>query len=380
MNDTARPLEETTVVLGITGSIAAVETVRLAHELRRRGAAVQGVMSSAAAGILSPEAVTYATGRPTITCCTGLVEHVAYCGIDGEADVLLIAPCTANTLCKIAHGIDDTPVTTFATTAIGRGMPVLVVPAMHHSMFQHPGVQECLETLRRWGITVIAPRIEEQKAKIASIEEIVLHVERAASGMPLAGKRVLITSGPCREPVDDVRVLTTRSTGMMGRELALQAFRLGAEVTVVHADRFPLVTNVHVQTAAEMRDAVMRLLDEEGFDYYCSAAAISDFAPARREGKIPSGEEVALTLEPLPKLIDAVMRRKDVRIVAFKLGWDGEAKAQAMLDAGAALVVVNTPAVMGAEGGAFTFLSATGRKEVKGTKEEVAAALWSELQ
>ena len=380
MTDQARPLEGTTVVLGITGSIAAVETVRLAHTLRRRGAAVQGVMSTAAAGILNPEAVTYATGRPAITCCTGMVEHVAYCGIDGEADVLLIAPCTANTLCKIAGGIDDTPVTTFATTAIGRGMPVLIVPAMHHSMFRHPGVQECLEKLRRWGITVIDPRIEEQKAKIADIEEIVLHVERAASGMPLAGRRVLITSGPCREPVDDVRVLTTRSTGMMGRELALQAFRLGAEVTVVHADRFPLVANVYVQTAAEMRDAVMGLLEEEAFDYYISAAAISDFAPERAKGKIASGQEVGLRLVPLPKLIETVAKREDIRTVAFKLGWDEETKARAMLDAGVEMVVVNTPKVMGSERGAFVLLSAAGRRELQGTKEEVAAALWSELQ
>jgi phosphopantothenoylcysteine decarboxylase/phosphopantothenate--cysteine ligase len=380
MTGQVRPLEGTTVVLGITGSIAAVEIVKLAHALRRRGATVQGVMSGAAEGILHPDAVTYATGRPVITRCTGMVEHVTYCGIDGEADVLLIAPCTANTLCKIARGIDDTAVTTFATTAIGRGMHVIVVPAMHHSMFRHPGVRECLDSLRRWGITVIDPRIEEQKAKIADIEEIVLHVERAASGMPLAGKKVLITSGPCREPVDDVRVLTTRSTGMMGRELALQAFRLGAEVTVVHADHFPCVRNVSVLTAPEMREAVTDLLDEEPFDYYISAAAISDFAPERMKGKIPSGQEISLKLAPLPKLIDTAANREGLRTVAFKLGWDEEAKAQSMLDAGVEMVVVNTPEVMGSEKGAFTFLSASGRTELQGTKEEVAAALWSELQ
>lgn len=368
------------MVLGITGSIAAVETVKLAHALRRRGAAVQGVMSTAAAGILHPDAVAYATGRPAITRCTGMVEHVALCGIDGEGDVLLIAPCTANTLCKMAHGIDDTPVTTFATTALGRGMPVIVVPAMHHSMFRHPGVASCIETLRRWGVTVIDPRIEEQKAKIAAIEEIVLHVERAASGMPLASRRVLVTSGACREPVDDVRVLTTRSTGMMGRELALQAFRLGAEVTVVHAGSIPCVRNVAARTAAEMREAVMGLLDAEHFDFYLSAAAISDFAPERSEGKIPSGQAVTLRLAPLPKIIDVVAGREGLRTVAFKLGWDEEARAQSMLDAGAALVVVNTPDAMGADAGAFALLSASGRRDVTGTKEEVAAAVWSELQ
>lgn len=379
MTGKAGPLEGKTVVLGITGSIAAVETVKLAHALRRRGATVQGVMSRAAEGILHPDAVTYATGRPVITRCTGMVEHVTFCGIEGNADILLIAPCTANTLCKIAHGIDDTAVTTFATTAIGRGMPVLIVPAMHHSMFQHPGVRECLDTLRRWGVSIIDPRIEEQKAKIAEIDEIVLHAERAASGMPLAGKRVLVTSGACREPVDDVRILTTRSTGMMGREIALQAFRLGAEVTVVHTDHFPLVRNVHVETAAEMREAVLGLLDGEAFDFYISAAAISDFAPERMEGKIPSGNGIRIGLAPLPKLIDRVAERTGLRTVAFKLGWDEEAKARAMLDAGVEMVVVNTPAVMGSEEGAFTLLSASRRTELQGTKQEVAAALWSEL-
>jgi phosphopantothenoylcysteine decarboxylase/phosphopantothenate--cysteine ligase len=379
MTGKAGPLEGKTVVLGITGSIAAVETVKLAHALRRRGATVQGVMSRAAEGILHPDAVTYATGRPVITRCTGMVEHVTFCGIEGNADILLIAPCTANTLCKIAHGIDDTAVTTFATTAIGRGMPVLIVPAMHHSMFQHPGVRECLDTLRRWGVSIIDPRIEEQKAKIAEIDEIVLHAERAASGMPLAGKRVLVTSGACREPVDDVRILTTRSTGMMGQEIALQAFRLGAEVTVVHTDHFPLVRNVHVETAAEMREAVLGLLDGEAFDFYISAAAISDFAPERMEGKIPSGNGIRIGLAPLPKLIDRVAERTGLRTVAFKLGWDEEAKARAMLDAGVEMVVVNTPAVMGSKEGAFTLLSASRRTELQGTKQEVAAALWSEL-
>ena len=136
------------IVLGITGSIAAVDGVRLCHALRRCGADVQGVMTEAACGILHPDAITYATGHETITRCGGMVEHVTYCGDGGSADLLLIAPATANTICKIAHGIDDTPVTTFATTAIGRGMPVVLVPAMHESMYRHPGVRACLETLR----------------------------------------------------------------------------------------------------------------------------------------------------------------------------------------------------------------------------------------
>ena len=296
------------IVLGVTGSIAATEVVRLCHELRREGAVVQGVMSQAACGIISPDALTYATGRETITRCTGMVEHVEYCGEGGKADLYLIAPCTANTIGKIACGIDDTPVTTFATTAIGRGIPVVIAPAMHESMYRHPAVKDNLEMLTRWGLDVIPPRIEEGRAKIAGTDVIVLHAKRALAAKPLAGKHVLISSGACREPVDDVRVLTTRSTGMMGRALALEAFRLGAEVTVVHRDHFPCVKNITISTADEMRAAVLNECAKGTVDYYVSAAAISDFAPEPYDGKIQSGKPVTLHLTPLPKLLREVCR------------------------------------------------------------------------
>ncbi|HZD42766.1 MAG TPA: bifunctional phosphopantothenoylcysteine decarboxylase/phosphopantothenate--cysteine ligase CoaBC [Methanomicrobiales archaeon] len=370
-----------TIVLGITGSIAAVEVVRLAHALRRKGAEVQGVMSPAAEGILHPDAVTYATGRPVITRCSGRVEHVEFCGEGGRGDLLLIAPCTANTLGKIAAAIDDTAVTTFATTAIGRGMPIVIAPAMHESMYRHPGVRENLERLSAWGIEIVPPRIEEGRAKIADIDEIVLHVERAILGRPLAGERVLITSGPCSEPLDDVRILTTRSSGQMGRALALEAYRLGAEVTVVHRDTFPVVKNVHVERASEMSEAVLRAVHNGDADIYISAAAISDFAPERNEGKIPSGESLTITLDPLPKLLDAVLASTPrPRIVAFKLGWDEEEKARAMLEKGVELVVVNAPTVMGAKKGEFVLLSKDRRIALCGTKEEVASAVWAALR
>ena len=368
-----------TVVLAVTGSIAAVETVKLAHALRRRGAEVQAVMTAAAAGIVHPDALTYATGRLAITRITGLVEHVLYCGEGGAADLLLVAPCTANTIGKMASGIDDTPVTTFVTTALGRGMPVVVAPAMHESMYRHPAVAENLRRLRSWGIDVVDPKVEEGKAKVADIDTVVLHAARAVSGRPLSGKRVLITSGACAEPLDDVRVLTTRSTGQMGRALALEAFRLGADVTVVHAGSFPCVRNVHATTAVEMHQAVLRVCRDDGVDIYVSAAAVSDFAPERREGKIPSGSPLTVRLNPLPKIIDEVMAAFHPVTVAFKLGWHEEERARAMLEAGAKMVVVNTPVVMGAAEGSFRIMTAGGVTEVTGSKEEVAAAVWSGL-
>jgi len=372
-------LKEKQIVLGVTGSIAAVETVRLTHALRRRGVRVTAVMSGAATRIIHPDALTYATGNETVVAITGRVEHVIHCGDDGTADLLLIAPCTANTLCKIAAGIDDTPVTTFATTALGRGMPVIVVPAMHHSMFRHPGVRDCLARLETWGVGVVSPRIEEGKAKIAGIDEIVLYCERALLGRSLAGKRILISSGPCREPVDDIRVLTTRSTGQMGQELALQAFRLGAEVTIVHSGRIPCVHNVLVTSASDMREAVLRICREEPPDLYISAAAISDFAPEPCAGKLRSGAPVTLTLNPLPKLLDEVITGCGIPAVAFKVGSDEEDAARDLLRMGARMVVVNGPENMGSLQGAAVILGNDTRVEIEGSKEELAAEIWEHI-
>ncbi|MDD1693911.1 MAG: bifunctional phosphopantothenoylcysteine decarboxylase/phosphopantothenate--cysteine ligase CoaBC [Methanoregula sp.] len=369
------------VVVAVTGSIAAVEVVKLIHALRRRGAEVQVVMSDAATGIVTPDALTYACGRPAITRISGMVEHVTYCGDGGSADLLLIAPCTANTISKIACGIDDTPVTTFATTALGSGMPVLIVPAMHHSMFRHPALTENIAKLERWGVGVLAPRIEEGKAKIADIGEIVLWSERAGLGKPLAGKRVLITSGPCREPVDDVRVLTTRSSGQMGRELALQAFRLGADVTVVHRDTFPCVKNIPADTADEMRTAVLSNLAEYGgADIYISAAAISDFTPHTKDGKIPSGKPASIDLLPLPKLLDEVVKQYAPFTVAFKIGRKPEQQAKSMIRSGVGMVLMNYPETMGSPQGAYELLRKGGSARIAGTKEEIAVTIWDEIR
>ncbi|MDP3395918.1 MAG: bifunctional phosphopantothenoylcysteine decarboxylase/phosphopantothenate--cysteine ligase CoaBC [Methanoregula sp.] len=368
------------IVVAVTGSIAAVEIVKLIHALRRRGAIVQPVMSAAATGILHPDALTYASGRETVQRLSGMVEHVQYCGDEGCADLLLIAPCTANTLGKIATGIDDTTVTTFATTAIGSRKPVIIVPAMHHSMYRHPAVVENIARMKLWGVEFAGPKIEEGKAKIAGTEEIVLCCERAVLDKPLKGKRVLITSGACREPVDDIRVLTTRSSGLMGRSLALQAYRLGADVTVVHRDTFPCVDNVYVETADQMRTAVHECFVKKGADVYISAAAISDFAPRKIDGKIPSGKKVHIDLDPLPKLLDEVIKKYSPMTVAFKLGRDQEKIADAMISGGGIeMVLTNAPETMGSECGEYVIVTRREKSSVSGTKEEIAVAVWEKL-
>ncbi|WP_424358092.1 bifunctional phosphopantothenoylcysteine decarboxylase/phosphopantothenate--cysteine ligase CoaBC [Methanocella sp. MCL-LM] len=309
------------IVLAVTGSIAAVETIKLARELIRRGAVVQGVMSEAAQTIIHPWALQYATGRAVITEITGDVEHVAYCGERKEAyDLLLIAPCTANTIGKIASGIDDTPVTTFATTAIGSKIPVLIVPAMHGSMYDHLLVQQNIRKLEDIGLKFLMPKREEHIAKIPDNAEVVLNVERMLSRSPLRGKKVLITSGPNFEEIDPIRVLTSRSTGRMGIELALEAYRQGAEVTVVHKDRVGIqgISDVFAESAGDMMEAVLAEL-RKGYDLYISAAAISDFTVEKALDKISSAGSLTITLQPTPKIIDRV--RHDypgLFIVAFK--------------------------------------------------------------
>jgi phosphopantothenoylcysteine decarboxylase/phosphopantothenate--cysteine ligase len=371
-----RTLAGKQIVVAVTGSIAAVEVVKLIHSLRRCGAVVQPVISHAASGIIQPDALTYASGRQTITQLSGQVEHITYCGEDGSADLLLIAPCTANTLSKIACGIDDTPVTTFATTALGSRKPVIIVPAMHHSMYRHPAVTENIAKLKTWGVEIVDPRFEEGKAKIAGGEEIVLRCERAILGTVLSGKKVIITSGPCREPVDDIRILTTRSSGQMGKALALQAYRLGADVTVIHRDTFPCVNNVFVETADEMRCAIHHCFSESGADIYISAAAISDFAPKRVKGKIPSGKKVSLLLEPLPKVINEVMQNYHPLIIAFKLGRTQKKMAEAMIAQGIEMVLMNEPESMGSDSGEYMLLTRNAERPLKGTKEEIASSIW----
>jgi phosphopantothenoylcysteine decarboxylase/phosphopantothenate--cysteine ligase len=314
-------LKGKTIVLAATGSIAAVRTVELAREFIRRGADVYAVMSEAAGWIINPMALHYATGNEVITAITGKVEHVEFFGNLGRADLLLIAPATANTLGKIAAGIDDTPVTTFATTAIGAGKPVMIVSAMHEDMYNHPAVIENIEKMKGWGINFIGPRIEEGIAKIAENDEIVLEVERAIGKRTLCGKKILITSGSTAEPIDPIRILTNRASGKTGNELALEAYRRGAEVTIVHRNKLDVsgINEIYAETAEQMTDAVLGEL-ANGYDVLISSAAIADYTLDASEQKIKSGEDgLELSFRTTRKLIkEARQAYPHVKIVGFK--------------------------------------------------------------
>jgi phosphopantothenoylcysteine decarboxylase / phosphopantothenate---cysteine ligase len=309
-----------TIVLGVTGSIGAVRVVELARELIRNGAEVHAVMTDAARHILHPDALYYATGNPVITEIGGRVEHVEFCGLKGRADLFLIAPATANTIGKIACGIDDTAVTSFATTALGSGKPIMVVPAMHESMYMHPAVVENLMKLKSWDISIVGPRLEEGIAKIAANEEIVLEVERALGGKSLDKIKIIITSGSTAETIDPIRILTNRASGKTGRELALEAYRRGADITLVHRDRIGIsgIKEIFAESAAEMTDSVLSELETE-YDILISSAAIADYTAEPSPEKIKSGGELMLKLKPTRKLIKECREKyPNLLIIGFK--------------------------------------------------------------
>lgn len=160
------------IVVAVCGSVAAVETVKIIRELKRKNFEVECVMSNSAKKILNPYVLEWASQNRVIDRITGMTEHVRLCGLNGEASLLLICPCTSNTISKIANGIDDTPVTTFAATALGSGIPIVIAPAMHHSMYKNPFVLENIKKLENVGVKIIKPKIEEGKAKLPDKEEI----------------------------------------------------------------------------------------------------------------------------------------------------------------------------------------------------------------
>jgi phosphopantothenoylcysteine decarboxylase/phosphopantothenate--cysteine ligase len=375
-------LSEKRIVVGVTGSIAAVRVVDLVRDLIRRGAKVHCVMSAAARQILHPYALEYASANPVITEITGRVEHVEFCGVVGKADLLIIAPATANTIGKIACGIDDTPVTTFATTALGSGKPVMIVPAMHEAMYCHPAVIENLDTLRAMGVTVIDPKVEEGKAKIADSSLVVLEAERLLGPGDMQGKKILITSGSNAEAIDPIRILTNRASGKTGVALALEAHRRGAEVTLVHRflQEIP-VRQIFAESAQEMLDVVLAEL-EMGYDALISAAAVADYTLDESQEKIKSGRDLVLRLKPTGKILKEVRAAfPDLKIVGFKAETNvtmEELRARAeesMQASGLDLVVANDVGRggMGTDENRVLIVDREGRsKEVQGKKSLIA--------
>jgi phosphopantothenoylcysteine decarboxylase/phosphopantothenate--cysteine ligase len=317
------------VVLCVTGSVAAIRSPDIARELMRLGADVYVVMTKMAEHVVHPDMFHWATGNPVVTELTGDVEHVQYGGEHRQhADLILVAPSTANTIGKVAAGIDDTPVTTLLTTGIGAGIPVIIAPAMHASMYKHPIVIENIKKLQGIGIEVLMPRFEEGKAKIPGTEEIVEAVRRRLTKpKDLQGRCILITAGPTRAYIDAFRYITNPSSGKMGVAIAEDAMERGAEVTLVYGPATepppPNAKVVKIETTEEMLDAVVGELRAKKYDAAILSAAASDWGPAERVmEKTPSSKgDWVLKLKALPKII-AQVKKADPKV--FLVGFKAE--------------------------------------------------------
>ena len=399
----SKKLAGTTIVLGVTGSIAAVGTVKLVRELLRHGAEVYPVMTAAAAEIIHPYSLEFASGHTPITRITGKVEHVALAGIDKPMDILLIAPATANTISKIACAIDDTPVTTFATTAIGSGKKVLMVPAMHHSMYLHPIVRENIGKLEEIGVGVLMPRIEENKAKLPSTQTIlswVIRQNNIASHPEREKQTVLLIGGASSEPLDDVRAITNTSSGRSAIALAQVAFEHGYQLTFLYGTSPAPVPEFIQRTDFRGMDDVTGKVQElykkkKTFDMILCVAALSDFTPARenKSGKISSRKkEFTLTLKQTQKLLPQLRKWfPDAMLVGYKLesGGGGEGNEKRLVetarklrnDSGCDLVVANELVDVRMDRSSVHILK-KGKKKVEkfvGSKDELAEEIFASL-
>jgi phosphopantothenoylcysteine decarboxylase/phosphopantothenate--cysteine ligase len=311
------------IILGVTGSIAAVETVKLSRELIRYGADVIPVMTHAATKIIHPDSLWFATGNKPIVELTGKTEHVSFCGqVSEPVDLVLISPCTANTISKISHGIDDTPVTTFATTAIGSDIPIIVVPAMHLSMYDHKIVQENIKKCKEIGIKFVEPAIVGSKAKLASTKIIVANVLRHAGRKDLKTKKILIIGGATAEPIDDIRIITNRSSGKTAVNLAKNAFFRGADVALWYGLGWEIVPEYIKTTGFETVNDLLNLAKKLGkYDVVILCAAVSDYILDKKSGKIPSGKDkLVLELRPAPKFISTLRKNAPKsKITGFKV-------------------------------------------------------------
>jgi len=306
------------IVMGVTGSIAAVECVKLARELARHGAEVIPVMTKSAIKIIHPDAVHFATGNAPVIELDGAVKHVELCGQSkGRADLLLIAPATANTISKIAMGIDDTSVTTMASCALGSRMPVIIVPAMHASMYEHKIVVDNIKKLKKLGVVFIGPKMEENKAKMASQDEIVLAVLKALGPGDLKKNKVLIITGSTKEPLDDVRCITNFSSGKTGVEIALEAHRRGAKVEVWAGDGVIVPEFLDFKRFSST-ERLAKMAAKAKADIILVPAAISDFTVKKKLGKISSSKSTSLALKPTKKIIGILRMKNKGKIIGFK--------------------------------------------------------------
>jgi phosphopantothenoylcysteine decarboxylase/phosphopantothenate--cysteine ligase len=368
------------ILLGITGSIAAFKAAELASHLTQLGARVDAMLTPAAEKFISPLTLQSVSGRRAYTEADlwGGEAHVLHIGLGRAADLLVVAPCTANTIAKLAHGQADNLLT---ITALVASCPLLIAPAMDGGMLEHAATQENLAKLAERGAIIAGPADGHLasglsgKGRLLEPQELIGYIRLLLGRKgPLAGKRVVITAGGTQEPLDPVRVLTNRSSGKQGYALAQSAIEAGAHVTLISAPTAltPPIGTSHmpVETAAEMRYAVLAACAQA--DALIMAAAVADFRPRRAASeKMKTRDGIPhLELEATDDILKAVARTQRPRVV---IGFAAESSdltgnASAKLKAkGLDLVVANDitakDAGFGADTNRVTLIDAAGNTE-----------------
>ena len=350
-------LKNRRIALCLTGSIAAVESFYLCRELIKHGADVVPVMSEAATRIIHPDTMEFASGNKPVLSLTGKVEHVSLCGENKEVDLILVSPCTANTLSKIVLGISDNPVTACVVTGEKAGIPIMIVPAMHLSMYKNPAIVKHLKEAKR-RFDIVEPSIKDDRLRIAGVDKIVGRVKRILGNNDLTGKNVLIIGGASVEAVDDIRIITNRSSGKMSIALAVDAFERGADVELWHG-RVSEDIPAYIKTKEfESVNDLLKMINSASlkrFNVVIVCAALANYIPKRYNGKIPSDkEDLRIELTKAPYIISNIRKKnRKARIVAFKAeerSRDIERRAMEFMNKnGVDMVVANTLSAFGAD-------------------------------
>jgi phosphopantothenoylcysteine decarboxylase/phosphopantothenate--cysteine ligase len=380
------------IILGVTGSIAAYKAADLASKLTQSSAQVDVILTSAAEKFITPLTFQSVTGRRAYTDSDlwGNEAHVLHVGLGHSADLIIIAPCTANTIANLAHGQADT---LLSVTTLAAECPLMIAPAMDGGMFDHPATQENIESLKKRGAFIIEP-LEGHlasgligKGRLPETSELIGHI-RLILGRngPLAGKQILVTAGGTQEPLDPVRVLTNRSSGKQGYALAQAALDLGAHVKLITTPTSlipPIGANViKVETAKQMLDAVIQESAES--DVLIMSAAVADFRPKntaknkiKKETGIPQ-IELESTEDILKTISTSVLRagagkRSEVKRPRIVVGFAAESQdllqnaTNKLESKGLDLIVANdisaTNAGFAVETNRVTLLFADGRRE-----------------
>lgn len=314
------PIKDKRIILGVTGSIACYKVADLASKLTQAGAEVDVILTESATYFVHPITFQSVTGRKAYTekDLWGDQAHVQHIGLGHTAELIVVAPATANTIAKLAHGIADNLLT---VTALAANCPMIVVPAMDGGMFTHAATQDNLKKLKERGAFIVGPEIGRFASGMVGLGRmsepptILGHIRRVlAQGGPLSGRNVVVTAGATQEPLDPVRYLTNRSTGRQGYALAQAALDLGAKVTLISGptalDAPTGVETVLVRTVEEMLNAVIEHTAKA--DMLLMAAAVADFRPAHySEEKIKKGQNApALPLARTPDILLEVAKRK----------------------------------------------------------------------